>query len=317
MVELIAILTDTQGNKVGAILNDNGVMREIDISNVSDISRYSNISNAEIDSNGNIRVTKGSVTKMIKPSFMPLPPKKISAVQNAEMLKIKSLISCGMIEVYHGSKNPSLIPKYGFPNDNNDYGRGLYTTPYKELAKEWPYSEYTKGDTCYVYTYSLDLRGLNILNIAELDSMYWLAELVSNRDINKMGYGISDAFKDNMVRLKRAYKLDTSNYDIIIGYRADDKFFAFAKSFISGASYRETFEKALRLGNLGIQVFIKSEKAFSRLKQSCDVEKVPPEYRYKYAKRDKNAREAYDRLAKENHTAREKITIYDALKGVD
>lgn len=40
-------------------------------------------------------------------------------------------------DLYHGSNQDNLIPKFGYGKINNDYGRGFYTTPNKELAKEW------------------------------------------------------------------------------------------------------------------------------------------------------------------------------------
>lgn len=75
--------------------------------------------------------------------------------------------------------------------------------------------------------------------------------------------------QDNVKILLEKYKLDTGAHDVIIGYRADDSYFAYAEAFVSGTIYKDTLEKALRTGELGIQVFIKGERAFDMPLRSC------------------------------------------------
>lgn len=61
------------------------------------------------------------------------------------------------------------------------------------------------------------------------------------------------------------YEIDTSNADIIVGYRADDSYItvveAFLRNELSIAEVCQMFHK----GNLGQQVFIKSPQAFDSL----------------------------------------------------
>ena len=60
--------------------------------------------------------------------------------------------------------------------------------------------------------------------------------------------------------------MNYQDYDVIIGYRADDSYFAFAQDFLSGTiSYRQ-LSNAMKFGNLGQQFVLKSKKAFSLLK---------------------------------------------------
>lgn len=203
-------------------------------------------------------------------------------------ITMDKLVKTNIIKLYHGTKDDNLVPKYGIGKSNNDYGRGFYTTPDKELGKEWAYSDYTSGSKHYCYEFELDLTGLKILDLTKLDTMHWLAELVTYRKVD------SDDFQTVKFRISqiiKKYKLNTSEYDIIIGYRADDKYFQYVKNFVGSLLTMNQLEKAIRLGDLGLQVFIKSERAFKRLKQTNRIE-VPEKYKIIYDKRiDKAAKE--------------------------
>ena len=64
----------------------------------------------------------------------------------------------------------------------------------------------------------------------------------------------------------RNFSLDYRSKDLIIGYRADDSYFAFAQDFLNGTISYTQLGQAMKLGELGIQYAIKSREAFSRLK---------------------------------------------------
>mgnify|MGYP003303980700 FL=1 len=51
-------------------------------------------------------------------------------------------------------------------------------------------------------------------------------------------------------------------YDVIEGYRADDSYFSYAKSFLNNTISVRRLSEALRLGHLGKQVVWISEQAF-------------------------------------------------------
>lgn len=211
--------------------------------------------------------------------------------------------------LYHGSKNPNLVPIYGGGRENNDYGNGLYTTPEKELGREWAYASYTAGDVGYLYTYSLDMNGLKVLDLTELSPLNWIAELLTNRKVNT---NEREGLQDTVDAFLSRYKLDTSEYDVIIGYRADDSYFSYATDFVSGFIYLDTLEIALKNGDLGIQYFVKSKRAFDRLSQVGEPEIVDAKYRGFYLKRDKNAREKYKR-DRMNQVSRKKQRIFDFI----
>ena len=233
-----------------------------------------------------------------------------NAIEYKDIVEVQKLLKKGIIEVYHGTKDPALKADFSFDNRNNDYGKGFYTTPYPELGKEWAYTAYTKGDKGYLYKYTIDLSGLDVLDLTQMDSAHWIAELITNRTINVDG---REALKDTIEQFKHKYKLDTSKTDVIIGYRADDSYFTYAEDFLSGAIYKDTLESALRNDNLGIQVFIKSEKAFKALKQEGEPIEVPEKYKDYYQKRDKSVRKKYQEDRK-NQVSRSKIRVYDLLR---
>ena len=52
------------------------------------------------------------------------------------------------------------------------------------------------------------------------------------------------------------------DYDVIIGYRADDSYFSFIRSFLSNEISLKQLSYAMKLGKLGEQFVLKSKKAF-------------------------------------------------------
>lgn len=118
-------------------------------------------------------------------------------------------------------------------------------------------SSYTRGNKGYLHTYELNLEGLKVLDLTKLDSLYWIAELIVNRRINTDD---RETLEDDINKFIAKYKLNTDEYDVIIGYRADGSYFTYAEDFMTGVIYKETLEHALRFDNLGLQVFIKSKK---------------------------------------------------------
>ena len=65
--------------------------------------------------------------------------------------------------------------------------------------------------------------------------------------------------------LKTNFLPDISDYDLIKGYRADDSYFSFAQAFLSNQISYLQLQKAMKLGKLGEQIVLKSQKAFNQL----------------------------------------------------
>lgn len=178
---------------------------------------------------------------------------------------------------------------------HNDYGRGFYCTENIELAKEWACGKQTNG---YANIYELDMSDLKCLNLnrKEYNILNWLAILADNRTYWQNGSIAEEAKK----YIKDHFLLDISGYDVIIGYRADDSYFSFAQDFVSGLISLQKLSEAMRLGKLGEQIVLKSEKAFEQLKfvgyESADAE----EYYIKKTERERKARKEYRSSKKGN-----------------
>ena len=196
--------------------------------------------------------------------------------------------------VYHGSDHIIETPLYNGSKRTNDYGYGFYTTENKELAMEWACSDNRDG---FANIYELNTDGLHILNLN--DSQYtilnWLAVLTKYRSYWQSG-SVAEEAKNY---LQKNFFVDPSGYDIVIGYRADDSYFSFAQDFVSGAISLRKLSEAMRLGKLGEQVVLKSEKSFSQIR-FIDAEAAAAEiYFEKKSIRDIDARRAYRLSRKE------------------
>lgn len=163
--------------------------------------------------------------------------------------------------LYHGSEYLIENPQFGKGSLHNDYGRGFYCTENIELAKEWACGKQTNG---YANIYELDMSDLKCLNLnsKEYNILNWLAILADNRTYWQNGSIAEEAKK----YIKDHFLLDISGYDVIIGYRADDSYFSFAQDFVAGVISLEKLSEAMRLGKLGEQIVLKSEKAFEQIK---------------------------------------------------
>ena len=90
---------------------------------------------------------------------------------------------------------------------------------------------------------------------------------------------------------------DFSKADVIRGYRADDSYFSFARAFLGNEISLRQLSLAMRLGQLGEQVVLKSKKAFGRLRYSGNVLAEAKTYYPKRLARDTAARAAFKKEA--------------------
>ena len=210
--------------------------------------------------------------------------------------------------LYHGSEKIIENPVFGKGNLRNDYGRGFYCTENEELAKEWACSNNKNG---FANKYELKLEGLNILylNSSEYNVLHWLTILTKNRTYWERNT-ISETAK---TYLSKHFMIDTSKYDVIIGYRADDSYFSFARDFVSGAISYKQLSEAMHLGKLGEQVVLVSEKAFQNLKYISCSPANPSIYYAKKKERDREARKEY-RKAKFNDNLENELFIIDIIR---
>ena len=209
--------------------------------------------------------------------------------------------------LFHGTYNKKVVPTYGYGDDKLDYGRGFYLTNNSELAKEWAVCkpDATNG---WVHKYELDIDGLKILDFQKESVLAWLAELMKHRDA-------SDTKRYRMLAKKfiDKYGIDTSKYDVIKGWRANASYFYIAKEFVKDNIDVDILEELLSLGGLGIQYCLKSELAFSKLKEiENELFAVDyAEFNEKYNERDIIARKKMKELV--NSDANKVTNVFSTL----
>ena len=167
----------------------------------------------------------------------------------------------GKIILYHGSPEIVERPEYGKGKPYNDYGKGFYCTEHLELAKEWACTENVDG---YANRYEIDTVGLSILNLSSerYTILNWLALLMQHRRA-RLSTPIARRGKEYLIQ---NFLPEYQNYDIIVGYRADDSYFSFARSFVGNEISLKQLGYAMKLGKLGEQFVLKSPKAFEAIK---------------------------------------------------
>ena len=210
------------------------------------------------------------------------------------------------ITIYHGSTKIIENPKYGVGKPYNDYGLGFYCTKNIELAKEWACTSENNG---FANKYILDTRDLLVFHLSEMNILNWLAVLVSNRTFKIKG----PLAIESKEYLEKEFLPDIKRYDVIYGYRADDSYFSFAESFLNGGISLEQLSRAMKLGNLGEQVVIKSKKAFDLMEYKGYEIASKEIYFTQRETRDIQARNEYREISK-SIKASESVYMLDILR---
>ena len=186
----------------------------------------------------------------------------------------------GKLILYHGSPAQDFRPFYGGGKDYHDYGKGLYcvygTDKGLDLAKEWA-CQYEDYNCAYIYVYEFEYTNINpelILNLSDYEPIYWLSILARHRySVNETN--IQRQRRLNMIEM---FYIDCEKYEIIKGWRANDKYYAFLSLFLSEAISYEAVKTALNIGDLGYQFVVKGEKAYNNCKHIETVPITPEEY---------------------------------------
>lgn len=191
--------------------------------------------------------------------------------------------------IYHGTLNSDLKPVYGGGKDYHDYGNGLYCTEDLEAAKEWA-CQHEGVSAAYVYVYDLDMEGLSpLLDLNKLEPVYWLSALAQYR------YGRNEPTPRRERRLAfiQAFPINCEQFEVIDGWRADDRYFAYLKYFLNSDMSYEAVVNAIKLGDLGQQVVVKGSRAFKQCIQAGDRITIIGEnygkYNKQYIEREKEA----------------------------
>ena len=212
------------------------------------------------------------------------------------------------VDIYHGSRMIIKKPIFGEGNPRNDYGLGFYCTHEIELAKEWACTDENSG---YANHYELDISGLKVMRLSGegYNILNWIAILLQNRNPRIS----NDIAAEGRRYLLDGFLPDTKNTDVIIGYRANDSYFAFANAFLNNTLSLAQLEKAMYLGKLGDQTMLKSKNAFEAIRfirsEVADREIYYP----KKSARDKEARAAF-RKERESQKVTDAIYLMDILR---
>lgn len=214
-----------------------------------------------------------------------------------------------IIKLLHGTDHIIKIPDYMLGKPHNDYGQGFYCTEDVEMAKEWACKENKNG---FVNEYNFNTDGLSVLNL--LDGKHsvlnWIALLLKNRIFTLQDEIAIDA-RNYIIE---HFSVNLGDYDVVIGYRADDSYFSYAQSFVGNALPLRSLNRALKLGKLGAQTVLISERAFTQI-EFVDAAPVNKEIYYpKFLSRDTTARTTYQKEIKKSRSYRDDIFVMDILR---
>ena len=211
--------------------------------------------------------------------------------------------------VYHGSNHVIEVPEFNGSKKTNDYGYGFYTTESLELAKEWACADNRDG---FANCYEFDTDNLTIINLQddEFHILNWLAILLENRTFN-----IDDATpKAVKTYILENFLPDYKKTDVMIGYRADDSYFSFARAFVQGTISLQTLDQAMHLGKLGEQIVLCSELSFTKLNFLSAEDALWQKYYNSKIDRDTFARRSYFELQGKELIATDTFAI-DIVRG--
>ena len=213
------------------------------------------------------------------------------------------------IILLHGTDHIIEVPDINIGNEHNDYGKGFYCTKTEEMAKEWACKQNTDG---FVNSYELNTDGLKILDLTDSQHtvLNWIAILLKYRTF-KLSSEIAIDARDYIIE---HYSVNISDYDVVVGYRADDSYFQYAESFVSNGLPLRSLNKALKLGKLGEQTVLVSQKAFDQIRFIDAAPVSKDEYYPKFIDRDSSARKAFKQEIKKSKVYRDDIFVLDILR---
>lgn len=199
------------------------------------------------------------------------------------------------MKLYHGSQNVIEKPIWGAGRKDNDYGLGFYCTDSLDFAREWACVD--MGVDGFANEYELDTTGLEIVDLCSGDYhiLNWLAVLLENRIVENLG-PLQQTGRDYILR---NFLPDYRGADVVRGYRADDSYFSFARAFLAGSISLSQLNRAMHLGNLGIQTVLVSEKAFQRLEYRIFTPCASLIWNQRRKCRDAAARQAFVQMQRE------------------
>lgn len=214
------------------------------------------------------------------------------------------------MRVYHGSKLIIEQPLFQGSNQGNDYGPNFYTTSDFHDASIWACRNNTIG---YVNVYDVNLENLKILDLTDKNKysvLHWIAILLKYREFP---HSFKKLNQGRINKILQQYLVNLDDYDVIIGYRADDAYFRFPREFIQGNLSLELLEEVFQLGELGTQIVFHSQKAFQRL-HFKEARLADKKYLGQYFAQVNHATTLFDELLEKSIDVNDGTRIGDLLK---
>lgn len=204
--------------------------------------------------------------------------------------------------LFHGSVFVVEKPIFGYGNPHNDYGLGFYCTEDLKLAKEWACQH---GKAGYANEYEIDLAGLNVIDLTDKNkygALNWIAILLHYRTHSS---SYKKEYSEELTFIDDNYYIDLTSYDVVIGYRADDAYFAFPKAFVDNQISIKKLQEIYNYGNLDKQIVLLSKKAFNALKFIRAIETSKEDY-LSFKRRIDSASDKYYETLKEERKSVDK-----------
>ena len=155
--------------------------------------------------------------------------------------------------------------------------------------------------------------GLKVLDLSDpaYNILNWITLLIQNRTFPSTS-PISEQAKQYLLA---NFSVDISGYDVIKGYRADDSYFSFARDFVNNTISVQQLAKAMKLGKLGIQYMLRTEKAFANLTYVGAQEVDSTVYHAKYLNRDLKAKSDYKKSKVNLTIDSNELYVLDIIRG--
>ena len=119
----------------------------------------------------------------------------------------------------------------------------------------------------------------------------------------ELSVDLRNNFPRELAHLGKKFLIDVSEYDIVIGYRADDSYFRFPEAFVRREITLESLNKIFQTGELGKQYVLISERAF-RLTHNIGCEEASEKSRQDYYSRKTGADKIFTDLSNADRYAK-------------
>jgi len=144
--------------------------------------------------------------------------------------------------LYHGSYMAVEKPDIWRSREKLDFGKGFYTTPFREQAVKWTARFLRRYGQRIISSYEIDETSIR-KNLRLLEFTSYSEEWLDFVTLCRMGVGKNDS------------------YDLIIGSVANDKVFDALEAYFNGFSDKSTAIQRLRFEQPNLQYCFTNQKA--------------------------------------------------------